>query len=168
MTSFEENIKRRVKQDFFPHLDWMLSLKKLVLIKLGDFFNHSYDFCRVRSLLLENIFDWLVEKQKPFDSLLCLWIQNFDSPNICDSTLFPDSSAGAIQSYYVKNEDIDFAEEGYSKFHSIQHIGGVDVTSSEIFNLPKLKYVRGHPTFCINEDDELAQDYAYQQVLDKL
>jgi len=34
LSSFEEEIKQRVEEDFFPHLDWMFSLKKLMFIKL--------------------------------------------------------------------------------------------------------------------------------------
>jgi len=67
-----------------------------------------------------------------------------------------------IQSYYVKDEDIDFANERYSKFHSIQHLGGVDVTCRGGIILPKLKYVRGRPTSITEDDEQIAQEF--QQV----
>jgi len=149
LTQAEKELKRAVQEDFFPHLEWMLSLKKLVLLKLGDFWNFE-ECCtehsrRVKSLLLNNLFKWLISKSKSLDSLRCLWIQGFHSPKICKSTLFPEG-AEDIQSYYVEAENFYFPPDKYSKFAKIQHLGMVDVTSPLGVHLPQLKYVRGLPT----------------------
>jgi len=131
VTAIEEEIKREVEQDLFPHLDWMFSLKKLVLIKLGDFNNYEDDFIGVRSLLLDNLIDWLISKERPFDSLHHLWIHDFDSPHIYNSSLLPVDARAAIQSYYVKGEEWDaFSRTTPFKFENLECIGGVAVTDS--------------------------------------
>lgn len=162
LSSFEEEIKQRVEEDFFPHLDWMFSLKKLMFIKLGDI--NIYE--DVQSLLLENLLNWLISKERPFDSLHHLWIQGFNSPHLYNSLLLPVDARAAIQSYYVKGEEWDaFSGITPFKFENIKYIGGVDVTNSRQVhnNLTKLKYVRGRPTCLTGDDAELAQHY--QQVL---
>ena len=167
LTPIEEEIKQKVEQDFFPQLDWMFSLKKLVLIKLGDFNNYEDDFIRVRSLLLDNLIDWLISKERPFNSLHHLWIQDFDSPHIFNSSLLPVDARAAIQSYYVKREEWDAFNSGTTPFklETIENIGGVAVTNSLQVHqhLTKIKYVRGRPAIITPEDEQHGQEY--QQVL---
>lgn len=149
LTPEEKKIKDKVEEDLFPQLDWMVSLKKLVLLKLGNFTTLSEFYYIVRSLLLEDLFGWFDSQGKKLDSLQCLWIQDFRSRNIYG--LLPDEAA--FTSYYIKDDGMS-PETSFSGFSSIEHLGGVNVCHQETNISKKLKYVLGCPASCTDDDEQ--------------
>ena len=149
LTPAEEETKRKVQEDFFPHLDWMMSLRKLALIKLGDYCTLSDDNRVVRSLMLNDLFQLLMSKRRPLEFLRHIWIQDLHSPIIYSSHLLADSAA--IRSYFVIPE----GNVAHSRFHNIEHLAGAEICSPLPSNLPNLKYVRTKPTWVGRREDEV-------------
>jgi len=168
LTPEEKEIKRKVKEDFFPQLNWMMSLKKLVLMKFGEYTTLPGSYFIVRSLLLEELFRWLASEGKKMDALQCIWIKDFRSPDVYK--LLPSDPA-AMTSYYVKDDGYTSYEMNvsFSKFSNIEHLGGVDVCVYCPIgeNLPsKLKYVLGCETMCTDQDQE--ESLELQKVIQEL
>ncbi len=149
LTSAQEKIKQEL-EDLFPKLEWMASLKKLVLAKYGRFTTLPEFYFIVRSRLLEDLFDWFFAKERERSSLECLWIQDFLSPTFFQSHLLNDS---ALKSYFVKSEELDYPNEAYSRFRNIEHLAGVDFTHP-LAKLPNLKHFRSQPSFIDGDGDE--------------
>ncbi len=150
LTSAQKKIKQKIN-DLFPKLEWMSSLKKLELIKLGRFTTLPEFYFIVRSLLLEDLFDWFLVKERERSSLECLWIQDFLSPMLFKFHLLNDS---ALKSYYVKSEEHDNPNKAYSRFCNIEHLAGVDITHP-LAKLPNLKHFRSQPSFIDGDGDEV-------------
>jgi len=149
LTPAQEKIQQESK-DLFPKLKWMMSLKKLALLKFGRFTTISEDYFIVHSQLLEDLLDWLLDKERERSSLECLWIQDFMSPTFHDSNLLNDV---ALKSYYVKSEEHDYPNEAYSRFCNIEHLAGVEVISP-LAKLSNLKYFRSKSCNLGGSDDE--------------
>lgn len=149
LTTAQKKIKQEF-QDLFPKLEWLASLKKLVLNKFGRFTTHEEFGYSVRSLLLEDLFDWFFEYERTRSSLECFWIQDFLTPTFFDSHLLNDS---ALKSYYVKIEEDEDPNEAYSRFCNIEHLAGVDITIP-LAKLTNLKHFRSKSSFIDGDGDE--------------
>ena len=77
----EQRVKQAIEKDWLPQLDWMKSLKSLVLVKLGPCASSDAGV-RMISILLDSLtcrylFPHREEKEPP-RPLEHLWIQNFE------------------------------------------------------------------------------------------
>lgn len=164
-----------VERELFPHMDWVVNLRSLVLIKLGSFTTLPAFYFKVRSLLLDELLNWIFSIRRLPLSLVRLWIQDFVSPsngiNIGVTTL-------PMTSYYVAEDDI--SDVGFSKvsidpgeldwlcngvvvtpdehFDHLQHLAKFNfgISLDKVYHprgyLKNLKYARG-TCFTSEEDD---------------
>ena len=128
-----------VKKYFFPKLEWMANLKKLVLIKYGNFYSEDLS-ASIRSLLLDDLCVFIFQEGLAPSSLQCVWIKCFR----LTTSLFPFwLSSPSKRSYYDSENDIDLSdEENYQMV--FQNEGNIEYLA-EIEELPSLDQREGHP-----------------------
>ncbi len=78
LSSAVNDIKNLVEKDFFEKMDWVVNLRSLILIKFGVFSNAPPNHKElVRSLLLNQLLEWVFSESRKPVSLRHLWIQDF-------------------------------------------------------------------------------------------
>lgn len=139
----EENAKSCIERDWLPQLQWMKSLEKLVLIKLGPF-RTTIAGERVISRLLDALicrflFPPLMKNVKPtLRPHRCIWIQDFE---VWPYKALDYADPECLQSYRTGAPHGD--ENDFKSFHNLVQLDGmVDVSlrDSLLPDLSKLKY----------------------------
>lgn len=125
----EEQVEKIVRKNFFPKLEWMTNLKKLVLIKYGAFSEPK----PVRSLLLDDLCAFIFTEERAPSSLECVWVEDFQLA----SSLFPHWQKGPLKKSYTERREIDgryvyidlSEPDNYQMAlndESIEHLSGID------------------------------------------
>jgi len=136
-----DDIKQFIRETIYPHLDWMTSLKSLVLTKAGDLEDSDiYD-----SLMLNDLLMWLFSedpKRVP-RSLQHLWIQDFYFQPDYESI---HQTAPSLKSFQILDSaDEIFSEPNpLSQFPKLEFVAKVNFSEGcSLLHLPNLKYVDG-------------------------
>jgi len=93
----EPKVLVMVQTDLFPHLDWMTNLRRLSLVKLGDFSTHLEEWeDPVRPHLLEVLLEHLFySPERSPDSLQHLWM-DFEENNFFPGIWGTETSAAGF------------------------------------------------------------------------
>jgi len=127
LNSVEVEIQNIAKKDLFPNVDWILNLKKLVLIKLGSFSNVEDGSLQLRPLLFNDLCSFIFTGEHAPSSLQCVWVERF----ILNTPLYPFWLNSPLKrSYYDTDteQDIDLSEDYimYLQDCSTEHLGWVE------------------------------------------
>lgn len=141
---YDEYFVNHVRDEFFPHLGWMASLKKLVILKRGGVI--SYDDECVKGLV-----NWIFS-QYNMNSIERVWIKEeiqILSDAIASNNRLKSIFCGSLPDFYWSNQ----------RSAHLEHIGGIGLghwitpdTSSH------LRYIHG---YCVNSKgvDELCRNH---------
>lgn len=121
-----DEVLRIAQEEYFPHLDWMTSIKSLVFIKRGY---------QLNDYIVKSLFhNWIFTRERALDSLQNFWIQE----NIMASLSSP-----SMTSLNMEYEDFrDQVDLNHERYKNLQHLGGIRFSRLE--RLPNLKYARGY------------------------
>jgi len=141
----EPEVDTHVREKLLPLLEWMMSLKSLVFIRLGPYYDHfSLMLADVHSSLLNILLNWLISIERMPQSLECIWIQGFSfhpGHNLIQS-IFPSLKSLRLPWLW-------FAP--YQLLSAIEHIGEIDIFNPmAIEHLSNLKSAHG---YCFEYDD---------------
>jgi len=134
LTVYEVDVERHFYVEILPRLTWMKSLKSLVLLKHGSFYNWGED--SVRSRLFDHLFEWMFGDDPHLpNSLARLWVLCFNFP----PTLVGPTIAPSLKAYLV-DETVE-EPQNYDNFRDVEHIGFLRFGS--LNHLPNLKSAYG-------------------------
>lgn len=135
-----DDVKQFIRETIYPHLDWMTSLKSLVITQLGDL--EDSENC-VKSLMLDDLLMWLFSEdpERVPRSLQHLWIQDFDfQPEYLSTYL----SAPSLKSFQIQDFEMFTEPNPLSQFPQLEFVAKVDFSENcPLLHLPNLKYVDG-------------------------
>ncbi len=138
-----DDIKQFIRETIYPHLDWMTSLKSLVLTKHGD--SADDDESCVKSLMLNDLLMWLFSEdpERVPRSLQHLWIQDFYFKPKYQSIHQP---APSLKSFQIldRSGEIFSGQNSLSQFSNLEFVAKVNFSENcSLLHLPNLKYVDG-------------------------
>jgi len=141
------------RKEFLPHLNWMRSLKNLVILKPCDNFEDQRD-----TFVLE-LLEWIFCKDthedcRPFPVLLeRFWYEDHsrtssrNNPLLTENDLIcPSVKSLLFNSALQAGNDVSTLNQ--NKFHNLEHVGNAKFRRFD--HLPNLKYIRGR-TFPANK-----------------
>lgn len=140
LNSAEEGVQRMVKMDFFPKLEWMVNLKKLVLIKFGNFCSPDPS---IRPLLLDDLISFIFQEERAPTSLQSVWVNDIQ----LSTSLFSFWRNSAFKKmYYDSKQLIDLSDE--ANYQMVLGNGDIEQLG-EIIDLPSLDQREAHHGPCL-------------------
>lgn len=155
LSSAVNDIKNLVQNDFFEKMDRVVNLRSLILIKFGVFSNAPPNHKElVRSLLLNQLLEWIFSESRKPVSLRHLWIQDFVvtgavihawSPSLPMITyVLDEENTQESDSDWFVNSNIDNTPDERSKH--LEHFAVIPIeeplTNHPKDSLPNVRYAR--------------------------
>lgn len=134
---WDEQVVERCHANYFPNLDWMASLKSLIILKRGFGMSSTHPDALVIAML-----KWIFSEHK-MQNLQRLWIQEAEACKIISKSRLTTPSIKSL----LLGSQVPFELDEQPLFQSLQHLGEVGFTA--LSHLPEIRYIRG---YCINND----------------
>lgn len=154
------DVRQFIRETIYPNLGWMTSLKKLVLIKFGDFLTTGADFGSVESFMLSDLLTWLFSEddERSPGSLRHLWIQDFQlRPYLYQSIHL---SAQLLVSYQLTDHrEFSMEPQPFSRFPKLEYVSQLKFCEDNLpLHLPtNVKYVQAE--LCCYNDEHVRKDF---------
>jgi len=134
LSAYAGDVERHFNEEILPRLTWMKSLKSLVLLKHGPFYNSANIW--VRSRLLDHLFQWMFGDDPHLPNALTrLWVFCFHiPPGLVGPTILPSLKAYLAPEMIKEPPNCD-------EFRDVEQIGFVQFGS--LTHLPNLKSASG-------------------------
>lgn len=133
---YDEAVVEHARLNLLPYLDWMASLKSLVILKRGCGMSTNYPDECVKELL-----NWIFPRYG-MRRLERLWIQESDVYQVLSRDQITTASLKSL----LLGSQLRFQIDD-EQFRLLQHLGGVGFTAFS--RLPEIRYIRG---YCIDNN----------------
>ncbi len=144
---YDDEIVTIARSQYFPRLNWMASLEKLVIVKKGCGMSTCYpDEC------VKELVHWIFSMHD-MDYLGRVWIQESDVQHVVSEHQLVTSSVKSI----LLGGHLSFGLV-HDRFRHLEHIGGIGF--SELAALPNLRYIRG---YCVSSDVRRPTRFSYER-----